>query len=137
MADAQVAFRWQFDSDLYVTNDGFILHNAQHLLTWTHHDVTAMQIIEPNRLIMQGQSDRGPLTWQLQCPYAELLFVLWALERHPDHPQLVDGSWLVPGWIDFARSQGRDPRLASGVLARPQQIRLPGQRDQPQIGPGQ
>lgn len=127
-ANAQVVFRHQFDANLYVTNNGFIFHNQTGVHTWTSSDVTAMQVLEPNSVIMQGQSDRGPLNWRINSPYAELIFVLWAIDRHPQHPQLLDGSWLAPGWPDHARRYGHDPRLTNGVLtSAPQQIRLPGQ----------
>lgn len=107
LADAQVAFRWHLDASLHVTNDGFILHTPQHVLTW-----------------------------QILCPYAELLFVLWALAKHPDHPQLADGSWLVPGWLEFARSQGRDPRLSSPILTRTGPVRLPARGGRLQLTAG-
>lgn len=136
MANAQVTFRHQFDGTLFACNDGWIFHTAQGVYNWDFGSVGAMQVIAPNTVLMQGQSDRGPLTWRIISPYAELIFVLWALERHPQHPQLVDGSWLSSEWIAFARSHGRDPRIPSGVLARPeQQIRLPGQQNQLQPGP--
>lgn len=129
MADAQVAFRHQFDGSLYVCNTGFIFHNAEGLFSWDFDSVAGMEVIGPNTVIMQGESEHGAVTWRIHCPYAELIFVLWALECHPQHPQLIDGSWLSRDWPAFARSRGRDPRLVSGVLAEQQQnIQLPGQR---------
>lgn len=125
--NAQVAFRPQFEANLYVTNTGWIFHTGQGVLTWQHGDVDAMHVIGPNAVVLQGKSDRGPITWQLLSPFAELVFVLWALDQHPDHPQLMDGSWLQPGWLDHAHRMGQDTGLRSPILAAPQrEITLPG-----------
>ncbi|MGI8456961.1 MAG: hypothetical protein ACR2LI_02440 [Propionibacteriaceae bacterium] len=133
MADAQVAFRPEFEAHLFVTNDGFVFQSHQGISGFRGVDVDAVQVIDPNVVLVQLRSDRGALTWRLWSPWAELLFVLWALDQHPDHPQMRDGSWLHPAWLDYARSQGHDPRLRSTVLAQdPSTIRLPGQ--QPQLG---
>lgn len=127
MADAQVMFRHQFDATMYVTNTGWVFHTPSGVFTWLHTDVHAMEMIEPNAVVMQGNSDRGRLTWRIMSPYAELVFVLWALDQNPQHPQLIDGSWLQPGWLDHARSLGHEPGLTSSVLsAAPQEITLPG-----------
>gem|GEM_PF-1413956 len=125
--NAQVAFRHQFDANLYVTNTGWIFHTGQGVLTWQHSDVDAMHMIGPNAVVLQGNSDRGRITWQLRSPFSELVFVLWALDQHPDHPQLMDGSWLQPGWLDHAHAMGQDPGLRSPILAAPpREITLPG-----------
>lgn len=134
MADAQVAFRFQFEAGMYVANTGFIFHGAEGVFTWLYGDVHAMQLIEPNTVLMQGASGRGTVTWKMVSPYAELILVLWALERHPQHPQLCDGSWLADGWLEYARAQGYDPGLTSPVLATAEQIMLPGQHDHERRG---
>lgn len=133
--DAQVVFRHEFDGHLYVSNRGWIFHTAQGVHTWVFDAVSAMQMVQKNTLIMQGNSDRGPLTWQLTCPYAELVFALWALDQHPQHPQLMDGGWLPDAWFAHASRMGRTPALRSGRIATEAgPVTLPGQRqlDPPQ-----
>jgi len=57
---------------------------------------------------------------------------MWALDQHPQHPQLINGSWLPDGWFAHARSMGHEPALKSGRIAQaPPQIQLPGQRQLP------
>lgn len=119
MADAQVAFRHQFDAVMYVTNAGMIFQNAGGVFTWWWSDVQAMQVVGPHDVLMQGKSDRGPVTWRLLTPWAELVMVLWALDQHPQHPQLQDGSWIAGGWLDRCRAFGRDHGLASPRIVVP------------------
>ena len=45
----------------------------------------------------------------IRSDWAELLFVLWALVRHPRHPQLGNGGWQPPGWQDRCRANGLVP----------------------------
>lgn len=127
-ADAQVTWRHQFDATVYVTNLGFTFQNSEGVFGWTHDSIEAMQMVGPHDVLMQGIADKGKITWRLMTPWAELLMVLWGLESHPNHPQLMDGSWLTAGWLGHARSQGYDPGLRSAILTdQPSQIRLPGQ----------
>lgn len=111
--DAQLAFRHQLDAIVYVTDVGFVLHNYEGVFSWHHDAIDAMQVVGPGVALMQGQAIDRRVTWQLLSPWAELMFVTWALERHPDHAQLLDGSWFREGWLAYARSRGRDPRLVS------------------------
>jgi len=114
--DAQAAFRPQFGGAVFVTNTGFILSGADGVFTWTTDEIDAMQVIDGGVALMQGQSTRGPLTWRLMTPWAELIFALWALREHRDHPQLMDGSWLREAWLRYARDTGHDPRLQTTAL---------------------
>lgn len=132
MADAQVSFRHQFDAIVYVTNAGFVFQSRDGVYTWDWSSIDAMQMVGPHDALMQGRSDRGHLTWRLLTPWAELIMVLWALDQHPSHPQLADGSWLTPGWLDRARSFGFDPGLHSAVIGGSvDSVRLPGQGELP------
>ncbi len=38
----------------------------------------------------------------LQSDWAELIFITWAIARHPRHPQLVSGGLFPPGWAGHA-----------------------------------
>ena len=115
-ADAQLAFRYRFDVDIFVTDAGFVLGSPLGIGHWTHHDIDMMLMVGPGQVEMQGRGNQGPLAWQLLTPYAELLFAMWALAIHPQSPQLRDGSWFPRGWLDWARSQGRDPWLRDASI---------------------
>lgn len=115
-ADARVEFRYQFDAQVYVTTTGFSLQHPDGVADWSWGDIQAMQLVGPHDALLQGGSTRGPVTWRLLTPWAELLLVLWGLAEHPSHPQLADGSWLAPGWLDRARALGWDPVLRSPEL---------------------
>jgi len=114
--DARLAFRHQFDASVFVTTAGFVFQDAQGVGRWGHGDINTMQMLGPSAVAMQGDAIDRSVTWQLLTPWAELIFVAWALRQHPHHPQLVDGSWLMGEWLHYARMHGRDPRLVSTVL---------------------
>ena len=75
-----------------------------------------MQLAAFGCVIVNGRSSRGPLTWRAVTDCAELLVVLWAINGHPQHPQLVDGSWMPAGWIPWAAAQGYPPPLSRPEL---------------------
>ena len=55
--------------------------------------------------------------WAIASDWAELVFVLWALARHPRHPQLINGEWLPPGWLEHAEAfQHPAPVATNGRL---------------------
>ncbi|WP_146069486.1 hypothetical protein [Cryobacterium sp. Y11] len=110
-ADAQQAWRPLFGGTLFVTSEGFYIQTMQGLYPWTWDSVDLMQVVGFNVVIMQARSTSGPVTWRLTSEWSELVFVLWALRRHPHHPQLRDGSWMPANWLDWATHQGYRPHL--------------------------
>lgn len=106
MRDAQVCWRAESQGILTVTSQGFYLQTATSLLPWTWNAVDMMAVDSFNVVVLFGQSTGGAVTWRLQSVWSELVFVLWSLARHPNHPQLRDGSWLPPGWAPWAEAQG-------------------------------
>lgn len=64
--------------------------------------VTSATMARPGAVQISGNSEHGPVSWALCSDWAELLFITRALTRHPRHPQLIDGQWLPPGWLDHA-----------------------------------
>ncbi len=110
-AKAAAAWRPEFSGTIFVTNSGFIVQTTAGLFPWDWPSIDLMQVVDFNRVILQGRSSSGAITWRLASEWAELLFVLWALNRHPQHPQLRDGSWLPPGWIEWATHMGYRPHL--------------------------
>lgn len=115
-ADAQVTWRPLFNGVVYVTLSGFFIQTMEGLFPWTWESIDLMQVIGYNCVILQGRSSSGVVTWRLTSEWAELVFVLWALARHPQHPQLRDGSWLPPNWLQWAATQGYRPHLQHGAL---------------------
>ncbi|WP_158685307.1 hypothetical protein [Microbacterium halophytorum] len=114
-ADAQVAWRPDFGGTITVTTRGFYLATASGLLRWTWSDIQLAQIEWFTVLVMQGQSENGPVTWRVTSDWAELVFALWALSVHPDHPQFVGDSWIPGGWIEWASAVGY-PVAGAGVI---------------------
>lgn len=102
---------------LYVSQHGFYLHTPM-LLTWHWDRITTADLLAPGAVHISGTSTDGPVTWLLHSNWAELVFVLWAMARHPRHPQLLTG-WLPDGWAERARAMHQPvPPLAAAP--RPQ-----------------
>jgi len=110
-ANAQQAWRPLFGGTAFVTNEGFYVQTMEGLFPWSWESIHLMQVVAFNRVIMQAQSATGPVTWRLNSEWSELIFALWALRRHPSHPQLRDGTWLPQNWLRWATDQGYRPHL--------------------------
>ena len=110
-ADAQPAWRPLLGGTIFVTTAGFYIQTLQGLFPWAWESIDLMQVVAFNVVILQARSADGPITWRITSEWAELVFALWALRRHPDHPQLRDGSWLPPNWLPWATAQGYRPHL--------------------------
>ena len=118
-ADATRMWRRVVLGSVVVTSQGFYLLDDSGIYPWTWQSIDLMQVVGFSQVILQGSSSTGPVTWRLTSDWAELVFVLWAMSRHPQHPQLVDGSWIPNGWIDWAARNGYPVR-------RPSHPSLPG-----------
>ena len=117
--DAHPAWRPDFSGTLIVTTHGFVIQTAAGLQHWLWDSVDLMQVTGFNSAILQGRTDAGPVTWRLTSEWTELVFALWALRRHPSHPQLLDGSWLPANWLPWAAAQGYRPHLDRPELTGP------------------
>ncbi|QNE36463.1 hypothetical protein [Leifsonia shinshuensis] len=102
MADAQVVWRPDSAGMLTVTDRGFVIVTGTGTFRWDWASVDLMQVVGFNTVVLQGRSDRGPVTWRIYSHWAELLFVLWARARHPGHPQLAGRAWLPERWEAWA-----------------------------------
>ena len=105
------AFRTAGDGS-YVHSSGFAFGTGG-LFRWGWASIDLMQVVDFNRIVLQGRSDRGLITWRAT---SELIFALCALNRHPQHPQLLDGTWLPPGWIEWATAMGYRPHLSAPAI---------------------
>jgi len=103
---------------LHTGSHGVYLHTPTALLTWGWPSFTSMSMMAPGTVHLNGNSDRGQVSWILEADWAELVFVLWAVTVHPRHPQLVNGEWLPPGWLERAMTT-YPTRLRSPALALP------------------
>jgi len=110
-ADAIEAWRPLFGGTLFVTDAGVYLQSLQGLSRWDWESVDLMQVTGYNSVIVQARMPAGPVSWLIHSEWAELMFALWALRRHPEHPQLQDGSWLPANWLAWATEQGYRPHL--------------------------
>jgi hypothetical protein len=88
-----------------VSTHGFYLQTqSAGLLPWSWGALVSAAMTARSSVHLQGLTAHGKgVSWLLRTPWAELVFVLWALARHPQHPQLLTGSWLPPGWVEHAR----------------------------------
>jgi hypothetical protein len=111
-ANAAATWRPEFAGSIYVTSSGFVIQTADGLFPWDWQSIDLMEVAAFNLLVLQGRSAKGAITWRLTSEWSELVFVLWALNHHPNHPQLRDGTWLPPGWIEWATHMGYRPHLA-------------------------
>jgi hypothetical protein len=94
---------------LHVSTHGFYMNAAGGLFPWDWPAIDEGRMVGPGLLEFQGESDAGPVRLQLASYWAELCFALWALARHPRHPQFVAGGWLPPNWVTWAAEQGYRP----------------------------
>jgi hypothetical protein len=120
MADAQVVWRPDHGGILTVTNLGFFLVTSTGTFWWDWASIDLMQVIGFNTVVLQGRSDRGPVTWRVFSYWSELVFVLWARARHPGHPQLAGRAWLPERWEAWAAWAGHPlPAAAVPPVAPP------------------
>jgi hypothetical protein len=99
---------------VFVTNYGFRIQDQTGIFFWDWGSIEAMEVNAYNVVSIQGRSENGPVHWRLLSEWAELIFVLWAMNRNPQHPQLRHGGWIPPGWIPWAASQGFPPPVPPG-----------------------
>lgn len=83
-----------------VGSHGFYLHTPMSLLAWGWGSISLMTLVGPGHVQIMGDSQNGPVNWILQSNLAELVFLLWATVRHPEHEQLVKRVWLPQDWVD-------------------------------------
>lgn len=105
-AAAQVMWRENLPGELIVTNLGFYLNEGGHLYWWNWDGIDALSMIGFNVVEMSGQGVERPVLWRISSYWAELVFVLWAMARHPQHPQLPGRQWVPPGWAQWAAWKG-------------------------------
>jgi hypothetical protein len=113
-AAADAVARWvpAHQGQLFVSGYGFYFHTPQ-VFSWRWSDIDEATVTAAGETRISGHSTRGPTMWAIASDWAELVFVLWALARHPRHPQLVNGEWLPPGWLEHARACQRPAPVAT------------------------
>lgn len=103
---------------LMLGSHGLYMHTMNGLWPWGWPAFTSMSMMAAGTLHVDGNSDRGSVSWILESEWSELAFIMWALHIHPKHPQLRNGEWLPSGWLEYAA--GHFPtRLGSPALALP------------------
>ena len=108
VAAAATTPRWVLDDRgcLWVSTAGFYLQTAGGLFPWPWGSVQSAMLTGPATVHVQGSSEAGPVSWTLQSHWSELLFVLWAITVHNQHPSLPNGGWLPPGWRERCAAAG-------------------------------
>lgn len=84
--------------DLYTGTHGFYMHSPNGLWSWSWLDIQSADVMGPGWLRFTGEGRGGQVNWSLVSDWAELLFLAWAMARHPGHPQLVTGHWWPGVW---------------------------------------
>jgi hypothetical protein len=107
-AEADAIPRWVPIADgwLFSSVHGFYLQTSTGVYPWPWDGVTSASLTGPGSLRVTVKNGSGSALWLLASDWSELIFVTWALARHPKHPDLVNG-WLPPRWIEYARACGR------------------------------
>lgn len=95
---------------------GFHLSHSSGVFYWDWGSISSMTVRGPGYFEMTGSSTAGPVHWTFATPWAELIFALWALARHPRHPQFVTGEWLPPGFLAWVSQNGYEPPLAGPAV---------------------
>lgn len=108
-AAAADAWRHVDDGHVHVSTHGFYLDGAaghRRFNWWAIHESD----IAPGAVAFGGVAGDGSTQrWLIRSEYAELLFALWCLARHPMHPAFQDGSWYPHQVMrERARYFGRD-----------------------------
>jgi hypothetical protein len=106
---------------IVVTNVGFHLATDHGNFAWDWGSISQVDVVGRGQLVMVGDSTSGPVRWMIHTGWAELVFVLWAQQRHPDHPQYRSRSWLHPSWPEWAARMGHPLPASDGGAAE-----LPG-----------
>lgn len=101
---------------LYLSRYGVHMHSDGGVFPWDWQSITAAQMVGPAAVHISGSSTRGPVSWILRSDWAELLFVAWAVARHPRHPQLLTGAWLPPGWLARCAEHSYPTRLNTPAI---------------------
>jgi hypothetical protein len=104
--DATPMFRPVLHGTITVTSQGFHLVDGFGTHTWGWQDLTMAQMADRTVVNVHGASDRGPVNWMICSDWAELVFVLWATFRHPQHPQFTSTAWVPAGWPERAAQHG-------------------------------
>jgi hypothetical protein len=94
---------------MWVSTAGFYLQTVNGLFPWAWQHIQSAQLLAPATLHLQGQSDTGSVSWLIVSDWAELAFVLWALQMHPQHPMLTQMTWVPPGWQQRCVQAGYAP----------------------------
>lgn len=100
---------------IIVGTHGFYLQSALGHREWGWDSITLADMVGPDHVHLVGVSTTGPVSWIVSSPWSPLLFALWCLARHPEHPRFVSGGWLPPGWWDRAIASGRRPAPVAGA----------------------
>ena len=108
--------RWipAYQGMLTVSDCGIYVSTPQDFFTWSWDSLESAEVAGFSNVILNAPTSDGRIRpWLLQSHYAELVFLLWAIHRYPQHPQLAHQGWLPPNWSRWASDQGRQPALES------------------------
>lgn len=100
---------WRATDDGFATvsDQGFYLTSARHARTdaWEWLAIANMTLIGSSAVRMTSTTDRGGITWMVECEWAALLWLLWsATQAGASLPNVQ--AFVPDGWLQRAAALG-------------------------------
>ena len=80
---------------------GYYLANSGSLLPFAYQANIGAAIVRPGQVQVDvALADDSQQRFAITSDWAELIFVMWALQYCPNHPQLQNLGWLPQEFLD-------------------------------------
>lgn len=94
IADACPKWRAVDAGELHISDYGIYVTGGQYGHRYFHWGaIRQADVVEHGCVQYTAETTAGSQTFRLMSESAELVFAFWALARHRNHPQWIDGSW--------------------------------------------
>ena len=118
-ADASIVWRQLDQGALHVGNCGFYIDTEGSLLAFGYEHLQRMELIGPGSAQWTASMQSGTVeTFRFASTCVELVFALWALARCPNHPQLLNFTWLPNEFMERVKHAGLIDQLGGGSLTK-------------------
>ncbi|MEU6564963.1 hypothetical protein [Nocardia nova] len=107
-AAAQPRWITERPGSVMVSNLRIHLGNPDHVFAIRWQALETIDLTAPDRVVARYARRNGALLqWQLQSPWAVLVFVVAAQRYFPNHPLLRSGNWLPAGFEEKCHLAGK------------------------------